>query len=100
MIECLHTCELCHYPARPRTRSLDDSRGGPAVGGLATTEPSAARAAWPAEVDARARPGLISDERERLRAIERENRELRRANDILRAASASFARELDPPPPR
>ncbi len=53
-----------------------------------------------AEVDEGARPGLSSDERERLKAFERENRELRRANEILKAASVFFARELDPRPPR
>lgn len=42
------------------------------------------------------RPGLTSDERERLKTLERENRELRRANEILRKASAFFAQaELD-----
>ena len=53
-----------------------------------------------AEVDGDARPGLTSDERRRLVELERENRELRRANEILKAASAFFARELDPRPPR
>ena len=42
------------------------------------------------------RPGVTSAERERIREPERENRELRRANEILKAASAFFARELDP----
>jgi transposase len=51
------------------------------------------------EVDAGERPGLTTVERERLRELERENRELRRANEILKAASAFFARELDPRPP-
>ena len=42
------------------------------------------------------RGGLTTDERLRLREFERENRELRRANDILRKASAYFAQaELD-----
>jgi len=42
------------------------------------------------------RPGLTSQERERLKELERENRELRRANEILRKASAYFAQaELD-----
>jgi transposase-like protein len=42
------------------------------------------------------RGGLTSDERERLKTLERENRELRRANEILRKASAFFAQaELD-----
>ena len=40
-----------------------------------------------AEVDAGARPGLMTEERDRLRELERENRELRRANEILKAAS-------------
>jgi len=53
-----------------------------------------------AEVDDGARPGLTSDERRRLAELERENRELRRANEILKAASAFFARELDPRLPR
>jgi transposase len=49
------------------------------------------------EIDEGRRPGLTTDERERLRALERENRELRRANEILKAASAFFAAELDGP---
>ena len=52
------------------------------------------------EVDDGRRPGVTSAERERIRELEREVRELRRANEILRAASAFFARELDPRPPR
>ncbi len=48
-----------------------------------------------AEVDAGFRAGMSSDERERFKALERENRELRRANEILRAASVFFAAELD-----
>jgi len=49
-----------------------------------------------AERDRGRRPGLTSDERERLKALERENLELRRANEILRKASAFFAQaELD-----
>jgi len=53
-----------------------------------------------AQVDSGMRQGVTSDERERLRELERENRELRRANEILKAASAFFARELDPRLPR
>lgn len=49
-----------------------------------------------AEIDGGVRPGLSSDEAKRLKELERENRELRRANEILKAASAFFARELDP----
>jgi transposase len=52
------------------------------------------------EVDQGRRPGVTGAERERLRALERENRELRRANEILKAASVFFARELDPRLPK
>ena len=48
-----------------------------------------------AETDAGRRPGLTTDERARLRELERENKELRRANEILKAASAFFGAELD-----
>ncbi len=49
-----------------------------------------------AERDQGIRAGLTSSERERLRSLERENRELKRANEILRKASAFFAQaELD-----
>ena len=52
-----------------------------------------------AEVDSGQRGGLTSDEQARLKELERENRELRRANDILRKASAYFAQaELDRKP--
>ena len=48
------------------------------------------------EIDSGQRDGLTSSERERLKQLERENKELRRANDILKAASAFFAQaELD-----
>lgn len=48
------------------------------------------------ERDEGKRPGLTTDERERLKALERENRELKRANEILKTASAFFAQaELD-----
>jgi len=49
-----------------------------------------------AERDAGKRPGLTTEERERVKQLERENFELRRANEILRLASAYFAKaELD-----
>lgn len=49
-----------------------------------------------AEIDSGQRDGLTTTERERLKALERENKELRRANEILRTASAFFAQaELD-----
>ncbi len=49
-----------------------------------------------AERDQGIREGMTTDDRERLKALERENRELRRANEILKTASAFFAQaELD-----
>jgi transposase len=53
-----------------------------------------------AEIDAGQRPGMPTGERQRIAELERENRELRRANEILKAASAFFARELDPRLPK
>jgi transposase len=47
------------------------------------------------EVDEGQRPGVTSEERERLKHLEREVKELRRANEILKSASAFFAAELD-----
>ena len=50
-----------------------------------------------AEIDEGHRPGTTTDDATRLAELERENRELRRANAILRSASAFFAAELDRP---
>ena len=48
------------------------------------------------EIDSGVRDGVSSEERERIKALERENKELRRANEILKLASAFFAQaELD-----
>jgi transposase len=52
------------------------------------------------EIDSGQRPGTTSDDKKRIAELERENRDLRRANEILKAASAYFARELDPRLPR
>jgi transposase-like protein len=49
-----------------------------------------------AEIDAGRRPGTTTDERARIKQLEQEVRELKRANEILLAASSFFARELDP----
>ena len=52
-----------------------------------------------AEIDRGERAGITSEDRARLKELERENRELRRVNEILRKASAFFAQaELDRPP--
>ena len=50
-----------------------------------------------AEIDAGQRPGVSSEESAELRRLRAEVRELRRANEILKAASAFFAAELDRP---
>ena len=53
-----------------------------------------------AEIDTGRREGLSSEEREEIKALRKENYELRRANEILKAASVFFARELDSDRPR
>ncbi len=54
-----------------------------------------------AQADAGDRPELLSsEEREEIRELRRENFELRRANEILKAASVFFAKELDPDRPK
>jgi transposase len=50
-----------------------------------------------AQVDAGERPGISSEERAEIKALKKENAELRRANEILKAASTFFAAELDRP---
>ena len=49
-----------------------------------------------ADIDAGKRPGATTDEAKKVRELEQEVRELKRANEILVAASSFFARELDP----
>jgi len=49
-----------------------------------------------ADIDAGKRPGTTTSDASRIKDLERENRELKRANEILLAASSFFARELDP----
>src|SRR5579859_3347743 len=53
-----------------------------------------------AEIDGGQRPGITTKDQQRIVELEKEVRELRRANDILKAASAFFARELDPRLPK
>lgn len=50
-----------------------------------------------AEIDAGARPGVTSEESAQVKALKKENAELRRANEILKAAAAFFGAELDRP---
>lgn len=53
-----------------------------------------------AQTDAGTRGGLTTEEKEEIRRLKKENAELRRANEILKAASIFFAAELDRPPTR
>jgi transposase len=53
-----------------------------------------------AEIDGGQRAGVTTDDRQRIAELEKENRELRRANEILKSASAFFAAELDGRQPR
>jgi transposase len=49
-----------------------------------------------AQVDSAQRPGATSAEQQLIKDLERENRDLKEANEILKAASIFFARDLDP----
>jgi transposase len=49
------------------------------------------------EIDQGQRPGLTTEERARIKELERENFELRRANEILKSAATFFGAELDRP---
>jgi len=71
------------------------------VGDLLGIHPEALRH-WVKKADAAADPQAVAAkaESDRIRQLERENAELRRANSILKAAAAFFAAELDPRPPR
>jgi transposase len=53
-----------------------------------------------ADIEGGRRPGVTTEEQRRVAELERDLRELRRANEILKAAAGFFARELDPRPPR
>lgn len=78
----------------PATRAGAFKRVGDQLG----VHPEALRT-WvrDAEVDEGIRPGVPSAEAARIAELERENRELRRANTILKQASAFFAAEIDRP---
>ena len=100
------------YPEELRERAVKmvleirarDGRGGGELARLGRqlgVHPEALRG-WvrQAEIDGGTRPGTTSEDSRRIAELERENRELRRANEILKAASSYFARELDPKLPR
>src|SRR3989440_6234189 len=53
-----------------------------------------------AEIDGGSRPGITTDDKKRIAELEKGKRELRPANEILKAARAYFAGGLDPRPPR
>ncbi len=97
------------YPEELRERAIRlavDARKDPAsrsgactrIGAQLGINPETLRG-WvsQAEVDAGTRPGTSTTEAARVAELERENRELRRANSILRTASTFFAAELDRP---
>ena len=97
-----------HYPVEQRERAvrmvldhLDEYRSvyaacqaiGPKVG---VGKESLRRWVLQAQIDVAERPGVTSVEAVRIRELEREVRDLKEANEILKAASIFFARELDP----
>ncbi len=97
------------YPDELRERAIRmavDARRDPAtctgalkrIGGQLGINPETLRN-WvvQAEIDAGDHPGTSTDDAARLAELEKEVRELRRANEILRRASAFFAAELDRP---
>lgn len=82
-----------------RSEYMSDNAAFVAIAPKLGCSPDSLRA-WvrQAERDGGARPGLTSEEKARLKELERENRELRQANEILKKASAYFAQaELDRP---
>jgi transposase len=97
-----------HYPDELRERAVRmvlevrERDGGdrgviPRVAGQLGVPRETLRA-WVArtDIDTGRRAGTTSTDAARIAELEKENRELRRANEILKAASAFFARELDP----
>lgn len=101
------------YPPELRERAVRmvreqiDERGGERFGVIARVArqlgigPESLRN-WvnQAAIDRGHRPGVTTEERRRIAELERENRDLRRANEILKAASIFFATELDGRPRR
>jgi transposase len=73
-----------------------DQRGGPLTR-VGTAETVRTKWVRQAQVDAGSRPETTTEESGELKRLKRENAELRRANVILKTASAFFAAELDRP---
>ena len=94
---CVSACRAdgVRDPRADRRSSPARSPGSPTSS--ASTARRCATGSRQAEVDAGQRPGVPTAERQRIAELEREVRELRRANEILKAASAFFAAELDRP---
>lgn len=68
------------------------------VGGLLGISPDTLRLWYrQTQIDTGAKPGLTTDTAEENRRLQRENAELRKANEVLKAASIFFAKELDHP---
>ena len=91
--------ESCGSAAENRADYASDNAAYRAIAPKLGCSPDSLRA-WcqQADRDAGQRSGLTSEEKVRLKALERENRELRQANEILKKASAYFAQaELDRP---
>ena len=77
------------------TRSVTDG-GYTAVGKqLGLGRETLRRWVMESQVEERSRPGVTRSDRDRMAQLERENRELRRANEILKSAAAFFGAELD-----
>jgi transposase len=70
------------------------------AGQLGVGEESLRKWVLQADIDRGTKPGVTTDDKQKIAELEKQNRELRRANEILRAASAFFARELDPRLPK
>jgi transposase len=97
-----------HYPVEQRERAVKmvlDHLGeyrsvyaaAQAIGPKVGVGPETLRKwALQAQIDAEHTPGVTTAEQQRIKQLERENRDLKEANEILKAASIFFARELDP----
>lgn len=83
--------------ARTEDPTLSVNQAVKRIGSMVGVNPDTLRG-WvkQADIDAGARPGVTTSDAAMIKKLEAENRELKRANEILLAASSFFARELDP----